>query len=130
MTSSIDPADLPEEFAESVEFWRDALAPTVIAFQEILIERGRQLGKGWTRDHDDRLEDGEIAQAAAAYALAARDGRALCCNGCRMPLYQTAWPWPPEQFKPKSYRENLICAAAMLIAEIERFDRRAALETS
>jgi hypothetical protein len=35
------------------------------------------------------------------------------------------WPWPPEWWKPCDRRANLVRAAALLIAEIERIDRAA-----
>lgn len=36
------------------------------------------------------------------------------------------WPWALEWWKPKDNRRNLIRAAALVIAEIERLDRAAA----
>ncbi|HCE9784511.1 TPA: hypothetical protein NH348_003290 [Pseudomonas aeruginosa] len=35
------------------------------------------------------------------------------------------WPWDEEWWKPKSARENLVRAGALVLAEIERLDRSA-----
>jgi len=34
------------------------------------------------------------------------------------------WPWAKSWWKPASLRRSLVKAAALLIAEIERIDRR------
>ncbi len=36
------------------------------------------------------------------------------------------WPWDRAQFHPTDARDNLVDAAAMIIAEIERLDRATA----
>lgn len=87
------------------------------AIRDISAERQRQIqSEGWTPEHDDEHRNGAIAHAAAAYALADRypAGR--------------LWPWSIETWKPKSHRENLVRAGALILAEIERLDR-AALKT-
>lgn len=38
------------------------------------------------------------------------------------------WPFPPRSWKPKDRRRDLVRAAALLVAEIERLDREAARE--
>jgi len=35
------------------------------------------------------------------------------------------WPWNMVWWKPKNYRRDLVKAAALLVAEIERLDRKA-----
>ena len=40
--------------------------------------------------------------------------------GKKPPSY---WPWEPRWWKPKNPRRDLVRAAALLIAEIERLDR-------
>ena len=77
---------------------------------EIRNERARQVSaEGWSPQHDDQQLHGELAYAAAAYALGA-------------PGF---WPtaWPRAHWKPKSRRRDLVRAAALLVAEIERIDR-------
>jgi hypothetical protein len=77
--------------------------------EEIRAERERQMGQeGWTYRHDDRHNNREIAKAAACYAVGNHVG----------------WPWSMRWWNPKTYRRNLIRAAALLVAEIERIDRK------
>jgi hypothetical protein len=82
---------------------------------DVLMERKRQIvAEGWTPAHDDQHSTGEIALAAACYALH------------RAPVLFTAtdyWPWDPSWWKPRSRRRDLVRAAALLIAEIDRLDR-------
>lgn len=88
------------------------------ALGDVLEERRRQAGTlGWTAQHDDEHSNGELAIAAAAYADPApamyRDPRIIA--PLRFP--------PGWDYKPKDYRTNLVRAAALLVAEIERVDR-------
>ena len=86
------------------------------ALQDVADERQRQRdAEGWTLDHDDGHKGGELARAGACYALHA--GTNL---GGQTPLF---WPWAKEWFKPKTARRDLVRAAALIIAEIERGDR-------
>jgi hypothetical protein len=76
--------------------------------KDVLDERNRQIhDEGWTTEHDDQYAKGELAQAAVCYAR----GDAWL------------WPWSRDWWKPKDERANLVRAAALLIAEIERLDR-------
>lgn len=86
------------------------------ALQDVADERQRQRdAEGWTLDHDDGHKGGELARAGACYALHA--GTNL---GGQTPLF---WPWAKEWFKPKTARRDLVRAAALIVAEIERGDR-------
>jgi hypothetical protein len=88
------------------------------AITDVTTERQRQRdAEGWTLDHDDRHTDGSIAQAAACYAAAGA--------GMRWVKYGPLpyWPFDSEWYKPKDDRRNLVRAAALCIAEIERLDR-------
>lgn len=101
------------------------------AIDDVLAERKRQIeAEGWTAEHDDRHDDRSLASVAACYAqqyvgrawlLGFEDG-ALRYQTDTMPDY---WPdsWAEEWWKPKSPRRDLVRAAALLIAEIERLDR-------
>ena len=88
------------------------------AAQDVIAERERQQTvEGWTHEHDDKHTDGEMAQAAACYALARR---AVSCDGLPM------WPWN-RWWKPKDRRRDLVRAGALILAEIERLDRAAGI---
>lgn len=91
------------------------------AIAAITAERCRQIEvEGWAPEHDDAHGGGEMAAAAAAYAFsAATAGRYYAAD----PL--GFWPWDPSSWKPKSPREDLVRAGALIIAEIERIDRAA-----
>lgn len=92
---------------------------TVEILCEIFDERVHQVEvKGWTAEHDDRHTSGELAQGAACYAMYPRLREYLERNGHEM------WPFDTSP-KFKSRREDLIRAAAMIVAEIERLDRLA-----
>lgn len=110
------------------------------AAQDVLAERQRQVSvEGWTPEHDDQHGDGSMAQAAACYAatMASKgqsesfdssggrgDSPVWSRRSFRVPLL---WPmsWHAEWWKPKDRRRNLVRAAALLLAEIERIDRAA-----
>lgn len=88
---------------------------------EIAAERARQISEeGWTPEHDDEHGHGEMAMAASCYAFASGH-----------PLYEEHWDttpppwwkWDKRWWKPKGARRNLIRAAALIVAEIERLDR-------
>ena len=40
----------------------------------------------------------------------------------------TLWPWAAEWWKPKDCRRNLVRAGALILAEIERLDRKNGLQ--
>lgn len=87
---------------------------------DVLAERQRQrqvTGEGWTPEHDDANNDGEMAQAAACYALNAAGWKTEALRGC--------WPikWMAAWFKPTDPRRDLVKAGALILAEIERLDR-------
>lgn len=82
---------------------------------DVLLERRRQINDELhTPTSDMHYEDGELSRAAAAYAVTA-PGDPHCAFAL--------WPWAYHEFKPKDRRRNLVRAAALLIAEIERFDK-------
>ena len=96
------------------------------ALADVASERRRQITEeGWTPEHDDEHVSGAMAAAGAAYALvAARESNPN--PGWQKELLKAAehiWPWDEEWWKPKDNRSNLVRAAALIIAEIERLDR-------
>lgn len=95
------------------------------ALLDVIVERDRhQTAEGWTYAHDDEHINAEMAQAGAAYAL---NAVASIQTGDDNParVVSPHWPasWGREWWKPKDARRDLVRAAALLIAEIERIDR-------
>lgn len=106
--------------------------------KEVAAERRRQTEEeGWTIEHDDAHEDGEMALAAVCYAspkqIYVKDELA------NTTIFRDPWPWSDEWdkrlyngnvLKPNNIisrmarRKMLIKAAALIVAEIEREDRK------
>lgn len=107
------------------------------AIEDVLAERKRQIDtEGWTPEHDDQHRGGELVHAASCYALQAVERAWLLGteNGeinYRQDALPRDWPdsWAEEWWKPKNPRRDLVRAAAMLIAEIERIDRESTFLT-
>jgi hypothetical protein len=100
--------------SDSVRQELAALLNPVLA--DVANERCRQEAvEGWTAEHDDKHTGGELAMAAACYAMFAERGYRK--------IDPPQWPWAPRWWKPKAPRHNLVRAAALLIAEIQRLDR-------
>lgn len=106
------------------------------AWDDVIKERRRQVDEEcWSIAHDDRHVDGAMARAAAVYAYASTlsdDVRKQIAGGfvsAGAPVIATAamaaiWPADWETWwKPKDRRRDLVRAAALLLAEIERLDR-------
>jgi len=88
------------------------------ALDDIAAERHRQIeAEGWTPEHDDDHTSGQIAGAAACYALTA------VAHWGAGPAIEHLWPWSRAWWKPKDKRNNLVRAAALIAAEIDRLDR-------
>lgn len=94
------------------------------AIDDVIAERRRQQEvEGWTPEHDDQHKTGEMPRAAGLYAISAGfaakylDGETETCP------VPDGWPWAPEWWKPTNSRRDLVKAAALIIAEIERIDR-------
>lgn len=94
------------------------LSPTPsAAMTAIAAERERQKSvEGYTSQHDDEHFDGQIADAAACYALATT-------RGPKASVFANLWPWDLLWWKPTDKRRNLVKAGALIVAEIERLDR-------
>ncbi|EOZ4835021.1 TPA: LysM peptidoglycan-binding domain-containing protein [Pseudomonas aeruginosa] len=91
------------------------------AWLDVQAERLRQVeAEGWMPEHDDAHSHGEMARAAACYALA---GSSAPNDGTAALLVSLAWPWDEQWWKPTSARRDLIKACALTLAEIERLDR-------
>jgi hypothetical protein len=86
---------------------------------DVLAERGRQV----EREHcdsarDDQYKNYELVHAAVAYAGWTE---AYPLEGHPPPQWPSSWS--PKHWKPKDRRRDLVRAAALLIAEIDRIDR-------
>lgn len=94
---------------------------------EIAAERRRQIEvEGWTAEHDDQHDRYQMALAAACYAARGGETSSPCNrNDWIIGFIGNVWPWAREWWKPKDRRRDLIRAAALIVAEIERLDRAA-----
>ena len=84
---------------------------------EILQERTRQIHQeGYSVTHDDEHYPGELSSAGGNYAMFAFSKDPAC--------RRSMWPWEAGAWKLKDPRSNLIRAAALILAELERHDRK------
>ncbi|MCH1121259.1 hypothetical protein MHS07_19115 [Pseudomonas aeruginosa] len=98
------------------------------AWLDVQAERRRQItAEGWTPEHDDEHADGQMARAAACYALA---GSSAPNDGTAALLVSLAWPWDEQWWKPTTVRRDMVKACALALAEIERLDRTAPVQGS
>lgn len=85
-------------------------------------ERDRQKAiEGWSEEHDDAHDDGELLLAARCYfdhATFANAGAARRADGVPM-----GWPWDAASWKPKTPVRDLVRAGALVLAEIDRLHR-------
>lgn len=91
-------------------------------------ERKRQIEEeGWTAEHDDGHEDGELAIAAACYALDSVQTNQVCMPDEEVGPGMIYWPWEKKYFKPTSPDDDvrqLAKAGALIAAEIDRLQRK------
>lgn len=110
-------------------------AHTAKVIDEIALERERQVAsEGWTPEHDDDHDDCSLARAAACYAAPAPIYEKRMNQHSETTFFDP-WPWiehfrgnPIRSFtewhkKGKDRRRQLVIAAALIVAEIERLDR-------
>lgn len=95
------------------------------ALDDIAAERARQIHlEGWSPEHDDHHSRGEMAQAAACYALESSTKNALALHRRWVQAFvAAAWPWEGAWWKPTDRRRDLVKAGSLIVAEIERIDR-------
>lgn len=104
------------------------------AFMDIMDERAHQK-LSYSEAHDDDHDAGELAYAAAAFAVP-KNAQVDIMVGNRERWSRAGWAglatilWPTRWDLPTSAgnRQDLVRAGAMIVAEIERIDR--ALEKS
>lgn len=128
------------EYRNVSPVYRTTPTPAVDAdavIEAIAAERERQTAvEGWTAAHDDAHTDFSLAKAACIYAVGATldgpDRAVMDTHGASgTPGWmKDLWPWDIKWWKPTSRRRDLIKAAALIIAEIERLDRALSLPPS
>ena len=93
---------------------------------DVYKERLRQIEIGYGTDNDDGYTGGELAAAGGCYAFHA----AVVLHEGVPPSYGDNppgwWPFNAASWKPETARENLVKAAALIIAEIDKIDRKEA----
>lgn len=102
------------------------------AAADVLAERQRQVTtEGWTPEHDDKYEHGQLAGAASCYARHVNSRGWVFHSdpdNYRQEPESTNWPWHHDWWKPTNPRRDLVKAGALILAEIERLDRAAGIK--
>jgi len=89
---------------------------------EITLEYNEQRRR-FSKLQDDGYKMGQLAGVAGCYCLdACRPTGQHIKNDIKL-ILPRIWPWAEHWWKPRTPRENLIRAAALIISEIERIDR-------
>ena len=114
-------------FKEAVRSLRSNVIPTTQGAEDVLSERMRQiLNEGFDKAHDDAHNNFDLAEAAACYVQhTVKFAHHMQVNGStyRAQFVPANWPWHSTWWKPKDPRRDLVRAAALIIAEIDRLDR-------
>ncbi|WP_336071493.1 hypothetical protein [Nitratireductor rhodophyticola] len=116
-----EPDDSPFEAAAEAGWLNpDDISKAMI---DVMNERDRQWNdEGFDPDHDNTHTDASLARAGACYALKASENPTQYQPpGLISILWPNSWSW--GWWKPKDRRRDLVRAAALIIAEIERLDR-------
>lgn len=93
-----------------------------MGINDVSAERLRQINEeGYNPEHDDEHGSGELAAAGASYAAFASLQLAEGSGPEGVPAW---WPFDPSEWNPSDTRRNLVVAAALIIAEIDRLDRK------
>lgn len=96
---------------------------------DVMGERQRQIAKGFDANHDDQYSrhpgSSELVLAALCYIDPTISGDSSTPSEAPF-----SWPWDAKWWRPEGPRRNLIKAAALLLAEIERLDRHEAAKAA
>jgi hypothetical protein len=105
-----------EGIQSGIEDFKETYATDIPqAWLDVIGERRHQINDlGFSSQQDDGYVFDELTRAARAYIMVSNPGE-------DQPSY---WPWDRKFWNPKDRRENLVRAAALLIAEVERIDRK------
>lgn len=114
---------LKRAFAQQVD--ADAAALITDGIELFAAERQRQIEvKGWTPEHDDQHDHGELVLAARCYAFAALLVETGTDPDAVSRLAGKHWPWASVSWRPSTdVRRNLAKAGALLAAEADRLKR-------
>lgn len=94
------------------------------ALLDVATERARQVKvEGFDALNDDQYAPDTLAAAGVAYALTENERQLKAQNGFQ--FWRIIWPFEKAWFKSTSRRRDLVKAAALIVAEIERLDRAA-----
>ena len=118
LTDDAAPLSAVEAFLRLIPPSSDGRA--LLAFsRERAAHRDRE---GFTIAHDDAHGDGELARAAACYAM---PGGIRAFKTVHGSYRVNVWPWDEQYWKPSpdSRKRELEKAGALLLAEWERLDR-------
>lgn len=138
-------AKAPEAIIEIVKHLRTSPFPSYApapqqnvsgsrAIEDVINERRRQIEvEDFDASYDDMATKGQLAAAAATYAYSTTlsDRHRQYVSGIysieNSATLRELWPpsWDKIWWKPTDRRRDLVKAAALLIAEIERLDRAA-----
>lgn len=134
-------ADAAAEARKATEAMIDTLLKETVdrnkILHEIAVERERQVkGEGYSPERDDKYVYGDLAKAGATFAFVAThryrneivDLQKVPFDSCVWKcgfgeFVRNLWPWNQHNLKFKSPKEDLIKAAALIVAEIERLER-------
>lgn len=91
------------------------------AARDVLAERERQkTAEYFDAEHDDKHVESQMAMAAIQYTAPQWLRDWFDRNDI------IVWPWEWCWFKPQNQRRDLVRAGALILAEIERLDRKEA----
>lgn len=94
--------------------------PITEVARDVLAERYRQVEvEGFSSTHDAKQIPGDLARAAACYAMHAAGVHTASTHP------PSIWPrnWSVRWWKPDVSRRDLVKSGALILAEIERLDR-------
>ena len=101
------------------------------AILDIAVERYRQIEvEGWLPEDDDTVFSGTLARMGGCYAIHVSNFfnldeiSAESLRDYREEPMSEVWPGARCPWKPSYPRRDLVKAAALILAEIERIDRR------
>lgn len=123
------PGVLEANRADLVEYVRELIASAgaqTNAARDVLAERRRQIeAEGCTTQYDDANPAGVMSVAAVCYATGASNALVLAVGDTSTCPAPVVFPWEDAWWKPTTPRRDLVKAAALILAEIERLDRAA-----
>lgn len=88
---------------------------------DVCTEREKQVAGGYTPDHDDEHTGGELVQVAADLCLY---GSPFSVRDAEFSKFRDEWGLAKKHASDR--RKQLVIAAALIFAEIERIDRAGA----